>query len=256
MLAITQTSPKLNKQELELVTANASPLVVSMDKSELSSRIIDILSNISNALGQQMRPADMKAQTIGLIAEIGAYFKKLTIEELDIALKNGIRGEYGEYFGLNVITYHKFIKASLLAEKRRDALVKQMEFIEDQNRAKTEKDIERIESEFWENEKNRFQKFKETGKFYGDSPSTIFGIYESKGKISLTTSEKWVYFNHARQIIVESLNRQLGIGMDTRPIKQTLNRINNGEMTSSDNLLIKDKACELAIIAHFKTQTP
>jgi hypothetical protein len=57
-----------------------------------------------------------------LIGELTGRFKDLTIEELQEAFKMGIRGEFGEYFGLCAATYHKFIKSYFERPERAESM--------------------------------------------------------------------------------------------------------------------------------------
>ena len=57
-----------------------------------------------------------------LLEEIKTSFKSIRIDELVIAFKNGARGEFGEFFGLSVVTFNKWINGHQISEKRREAL--------------------------------------------------------------------------------------------------------------------------------------
>ena len=57
-----------------------------------------------------------------LIGELTGRFKDLTLEELSEAFKMGIRGEFGEYFGLCAATYHKFIKSYFERPERAESM--------------------------------------------------------------------------------------------------------------------------------------
>lgn len=56
--------------------------------------------------------------------DLFTYFRTLTINEVGIAIKNGIRGEYGSYMGINVKTVHQFCKAYKESFDRNEVLRK------------------------------------------------------------------------------------------------------------------------------------
>jgi hypothetical protein len=57
-----------------------------------------------------------------VINEIKRYFINLKIDELDLCFQNGVRKVYGEYFGLNIVTFHQWIKSFMAEEKRLQAI--------------------------------------------------------------------------------------------------------------------------------------
>lgn len=74
---------------------------------------------------------ELKFQTENLISDIAdVKYKKFTIQDIKFAFKNGLKGEYGEWMGLNNKTYNQWLKGFL--ENRKSALVhtspKQIEY--------------------------------------------------------------------------------------------------------------------------------
>jgi hypothetical protein len=77
---------------------------------------VDLLTQVYAVSGQKSSGVDMAILAKQLKAEINTYFKHLTFAELSIAINNALRGEYGEIYGINVVTFHKAIKGYLNAE--------------------------------------------------------------------------------------------------------------------------------------------
>lgn len=256
-LALNTTySPKLNQVELQLFEASKSKTVLDLlkeNESETVKTINQLVSSNLNSLGQKPKTAnEISLIVIGLIEEIETYFKSLTMQELKLASNFGIRGEFGEFMGLNVITYHSFIKTFLNGEKRKDAILKQIKFQEEQNRIKSPTEIKQIEIEFWNNEQKRIIEYKKTGILKTDNYERLYKIYESAGKISLSNSEKWDYFEKARLKVVESLKLEAQDSMKPKPIIEQIKRIESKQTTKLDDLKIADYACRLAIEDFYK----
>jgi hypothetical protein len=49
-------------------------------------------------------------------------YQKLTFEEIELALKKGVRQEYGVYMGVNIQTIHSWLKAYLTSKDRETAI--------------------------------------------------------------------------------------------------------------------------------------
>ena len=49
-------------------------------------------------------------QTNFLLNELTGRFAKLTVKEIELAFAMGLRGEFGQYYGLSAKTYHQFLK--------------------------------------------------------------------------------------------------------------------------------------------------
>lgn len=68
----------------------------------------------------------LKFQTEGFFKELKGRFANLTIFELKEAFNRGIRGEFGQFFGLCPRTYHQFIKHFYELPERQKAWLEYM----------------------------------------------------------------------------------------------------------------------------------
>jgi hypothetical protein len=94
---------------------------------------------------------------------------------------------------------------------------------------------------------NGSAEFKKTGVLKTDSYERLYKIYESAGKISLSNSEKWDYFEKARVKVVEELEKEAETSLRPKPIIEQLQRIKSKQTTKLDDLKIADYACRLVI---------
>lgn len=71
---------------------------------------------------KQATTAMLEFNRDSLLGELKGRFKDLTLEELKEAFKMGVRGEFGEYFGLCASTYYKFIKSYFERPERAESM--------------------------------------------------------------------------------------------------------------------------------------
>lgn len=110
------------KNENHYLKALNSKLIVDMPHIEAQTKIVDILTQLYFDNGRVITAKELILLSGGVINEVKRYFQRLKIEELELCFNNGIRGEYGEFFGLNIVTFHKWIKAFLIEDKRVEAM--------------------------------------------------------------------------------------------------------------------------------------
>ena len=94
-----------------------------IDSTGIGKRISKMISTLCALKGHVMDGNDLTLISIGLTKDLKERFGGLTIEEVDIALNNGVRGDYGVYYGLNLITFLDWIKAYSVSNARINAKV-------------------------------------------------------------------------------------------------------------------------------------
>ena len=163
------------------LTALNSKLIVDMQQQELKDRVIKTLAKTYIDCGKVIESKELMSLSNGVINEIKRYFINLKIDELDLCFQNGVRKVYGEYFGLNIVTFHQWIKSFMAEEKRLDAIkIRSTPRIEP-IKEYTAEDKLRIRDEFMSYAKSTYLK---TGHFGLYEPS-IGDIY----KILVETNE-------------------------------------------------------------------
>lgn len=156
----------LIKQNNHYLTALNSKLIVDMQQNELKDRVIKTLAKTYIDCGKVIESKELMSLSNGVINEIKRYFINLKIDELDLCFQNGVRKQYGEYFGLNIVTFHQWIKSYMAEEKRAEALkIRSAPRIEP-IKEYTAEDKLRIRDEFMNHAKSTYMK------------SGVFGLYE------------------------------------------------------------------------------
>lgn len=156
----------LIKQNNHYLTALNSKLIVDMQQTELKDRVIKTLAKTYIDCGKVIESKELMSLSNGVINEIKRYFINLKIDELDLCFQNGVRKQYGEYFGLNIVTFHQWIKSYMAEDKRAEALkirsTPRIEPIKEYN----DNEKLKIRDEFMNHAKSTYMK------------SGVFGLYE------------------------------------------------------------------------------
>ena len=104
-----------------MVEAVDRPKIKTIPTPPVYNALVVMIAHLYTLRGQKPEAGDLKFQAAELEAEIRNSYSWLSLEEVRIALDNGVKKKYGEYFGLNVITYLDWIRAYNESEARRKA---------------------------------------------------------------------------------------------------------------------------------------
>ena len=192
----------LIKQNNHYLTALNSKLIVDMQQTELKDRVIKTLAKTYIDCGKVIESKELMSLSNGVINEIKRYFINLKIDELDLCFQNGVRKQYGEYFGLNIVTFHQWIKSYMAEDKRAEALkIRSTPRIEP-IKEYTEEDKIRIRDEFMNHAKSTYMKSGVFG-LYEPSIADIYKILVAKDE--LTESEYTSNVEEAFDYVIEDL---------------------------------------------------
>lgn len=75
--------------------------------------LVSILHHYTYGKVTEEQEQDLTVQARDLKEEIKKHFPAISFEEVKIALNNTIRKAYGDFYGLNIVTYHNGIKSYL-----------------------------------------------------------------------------------------------------------------------------------------------
>lgn len=83
--------------------------------------LVSILHHYTYGKVTEEQEQDLTVQARDLKEEIKKHFPAISFEEVKIALNNTIRKAYGDFYGLNIVTYHNGIKSYLNAAETLNA---------------------------------------------------------------------------------------------------------------------------------------
>jgi len=241
---------KQNNNLSPYAKALSSQLITEMEKSDVLCRFSDLISQVYFINGQKLENGEAHAHMLmllcnGLYDEITKYFRFLRIDEVDIALNNGVRGEYGEYFGVNVKSFHQWLRAYQISEVRKSKL-------KEVTRQEKEVDKEQAKKKYWQTILKGFMAYKEKGELDLFMPTELFRQLWNNGFIKLTKEQSDRYLELAKQKLAsekEMLKRPTSKYEKQRAevLGALLSAFDSGKQTKEQDKILKSKAAELAI---------
>lgn len=102
-----------------------SPRIMLRDQLEVKRYLLAIISKTMFHNGQKIDEDTKFLLVEEFYKEIEntPKFKNLTAKEIEVAFHKGVRGEYGEFYGLSVVTFTKWIKSFLESEYRANKII-------------------------------------------------------------------------------------------------------------------------------------
>lgn len=108
---------ELNNSEIELIDAINYLPINQISRNELLELVFTIVANNLRAISSKMLADDMVLLTNDLINELNSDFKLLTIKEVELIIKNGIRKKYdtdqNRTIGLSVVNFNYWAQCYL-----------------------------------------------------------------------------------------------------------------------------------------------
>lgn len=239
------TSPELSKEEREIILAGHNQKIKNLSEKELKGQILDLITKTFLDSGQSSADADVYAAEMAV--EIKHYFSSLSFEEIRLAFFKGARNEYGEYFGLNPVTFYKWITSYMQSYSRLTAKKKQLQFEQPAIKELTEEEKDKIMSDAYD---KALLEFKTTGK-YNDIGNSIYRWLDKKKQITFTPKEKRDFVEIAREKLFNSVDlTNAATPLEAREFKKLIEIY---EQKNSDPVLVE--AMKLALIEYFKMKT-
>lgn len=134
--ALQDNLSKLPAAQQDFVKLRISQAPVkNIENYVVKKALAEILVKASFDMGSPMAndAQVLKFQTEAFFNELKGRFAELTIAELREAFNRGIRGDFGQFFGMCPQTYHKFIKAFFELPERGKAWMEYVSMLEGKN---------------------------------------------------------------------------------------------------------------------------
>lgn len=224
----------------------AMPSIKKHKDQEIFQVIVMSLAKSYTDLGITQPPQHDKDYLANELADlIPRKFPSIRLAEIPLAFSRGIRGKFGTYYGLNVVSFEKFIEAHLSSESReqlaRDALIKK------------EKRIPDVGSRFCVAMDNAIKAMQmmNSGKEML-SGAIVYDFLDRLQLISFSNQEKWEFVAEARRYLTESLGREQM--RTTSSIRQTeIQRKLNSVKDGSAMEMIKSMSKRFALHSFFRS---
>ncbi len=201
-------------QRLELcIEMFDSPMSRNSDELEIDKVLMPALIKANKDLGYAIDESKVSHVFEDLAEEIKKTVPNIRLSEIPIAIHKGILGDYGDYYGLSIVSVIKFLKSHYTSGKRAE-IAKQLPTKEDKKPIPTKKEqIELAKRHLLDS----FEKFKSVGDI-GYSAVYLYRYLNDDFKlISFTNEVKWRIYYRA---ILGIKNQR-----DTGTIKTVINNI-------------------------------
>jgi hypothetical protein len=206
-----------------LSTAAAAPATITTTQEQYGWAILkqnpvrqvpkrDVFSAVLTSVAKAFADMNVKSITAAdrdymvneLTDNILARYPAIRISEIPVAIANGVRGRYGEFFGLSVVSFEKFIEQYLLSEERTTA-VKQI--VRDHEGRR----IPSPEEQFATAKSNVMMVLerKKTGKSFAGMACTVYDFLDRLGLLHFSRDEKYDMMADACRELVGELKYQL-----------------------------------------------
>ena len=112
-----------NNALVPIVPANEAVATTRIKEiPEIYNPLVVLIGYIHLLRGQKPDTEELVFQASELERELKDNYSYLTLEEVRLALENGVKKRFGDYFGLNVVTYVEWLDAYKKSDARRKAL--------------------------------------------------------------------------------------------------------------------------------------
>lgn len=160
-----------------------------------------------------------------LTDNIRKNYRTIRTKEIPVAFAKGVRGEYGEFMGLSIVTFEKFIQGYINSPYREE-LGKSLPLLSPPAREKVLTRQDRIDFA-----KAAFDKFK-FHDFYNDLGNIVYNFLDSEGMIPFTSKEKFEVMNLVREREYKRLSSPI-----TRQEKRDFEKHINKLVESNDPII-------------------
>jgi hypothetical protein len=227
--------------EIALIQGNLTGLKIrEHDDETIKSTIAVLVQKMFLIAGQTPEKKDITIICREVCADLRNRYKGMTLNEVDYAMNNGVRGEYGEYYGINVVSINKWLRAYYNSEERREAQRSKIfpELLLPQCTKPTEKEILAIKNDAY----NKALSLAAAGKYVKDAGNLVYNYLVERGEISFTEAENLAFREKARIELEAEARVRARDAKTPRPVRYYIEEITND--------LVTNRQKQIALNAH------
>ena len=181
------------------IDSNKSVRILDKKPIELESELSEMLYSVYYYMGQQITDLELGILVENVMHDLVTEFKHQTYEEIKLAFHYGVRGRFGQFFGLNPATFNGWIRAFLVDHGRLESLKKENRFILKQKNEPTQEELEIRSKNF---ALKAFEEFKINGS-YDDFGNPVYEYLDKKGLIPFSNKRKQEIYEQAKVSLKE-----------------------------------------------------
>jgi hypothetical protein len=251
------SSPILSKENKEVLLATLNFTKISelnIQKYDNSyNYLVGVFAKTIVESGIGMEEGEQEVFISLCIDEVINDFSYLTIEDVRIAVKKGVRLDYGKFYGLNITTLNFWLKEYVNSTKK-DAM-KLLPQIKPKEEFKGLNDEQQkiIYKRWLESWIDLFEKYHEGENIVISDAGNVFYKYCIKNKITppLTVSEMLTLENKAKRLIIANGKENARSSHQIKEFNAIVEAINKNKLNDEIELKIVNEAKRLAIFTFF-----
>lgn len=242
---LTIPGAKDNSIRHQLMTALKDTKISEARLSDLAEIVSSSIEQGIFYLGLNKNETDRGLLKVAVIEDCRNQFPSLTLSEIAIAIKRGVRGEFGEVYGIAPKDVLAWLSAFKKDAIRLEAL-KEIAANDEINRTPTEQE----EIEIAMNALDiAWRTYKETGT-YVDHGNTIYNILDNNRKFSFTREEKNAFLASAKFRMLNYYAPEKHIGNDVK-MKEIM-AIYTQIRDDDSNVRVRSEAKRIALMVFFE----
>lgn len=187
-----------------MLEAMSSAKICDLPQIEVDTVLMTAVHRAYKDKGQTVMCDDMDYIVDNLCERVLSSCPYIRIAELPIAIEKGILGDYGDYFGLNVITFVSFIKKHYASSKRAE-LAKQSKSSEDENTIPPIEEQKRTQREVII---KSFESFKKYG-VYTDYGNYIYRSLKQMNAFNFSEEKQKEFLSKSKKKVISSLQADM-----------------------------------------------
>lgn len=244
--------PSLVIDEIQIISAaeNKQNRIKNVNKKDLLLRLNEIISKAYIQAGVKSKSdASFDRNHVELVKdfakELQDYFSSLTLDEVELAIFKGLRGEYGQYYGINQVELSKFAKAYKKGFERAVALEKQRKYKEKMSQPQ-ELPEEEKQKIFYASALRKFSDYKKTKTFF-DAGSVTYDYLARLKIIDYSEEERSAFKIQAKKNLEEDVKQK--VSQNTLSSIQVMDYLKN---ITNKSVLVVSEAKRIALAQYFE----
>ncbi len=244
----TGISPVLTQDEIRMVKAHYAEPIDILPEQQVIKGIVELLNRGYVELGhvpvgtsRHDRATLVRATAILIRTDLIFHFPKVTFPEIQAAVRQGLRREYGDYYGFNSLSVHFFVKSYLNSEERFNALERQKRYMI-LNAPPKELSQEAKDELMKAGLEQCRETYRKTGRII-DFGSVNFHMLEQSGEINLSPEERLEIYHEAQMQLKAETDAQ------STSFHQILTRLRSND---TDQIAITSRSKEIALKRYFE----
>jgi hypothetical protein len=238
----------------KVIASKETPCIADFTTEGLDERVSKLISGLYQDAGQTIDGKDLAVFTYRLCREL-QDIKFLHFGELEEACRHGLKGAYGQNFGINLISVMRWISGYKDSQDHKQYAYEISKLIGHKSAEPSEEEKNKIAQNL---ALKSFEDFK-SGIDISAPAVTVYDYLDSIGKVKFTKDQKIVFYKDAHVEVKKELAAKASKTNNKQESSEMKNLIRNignmqagvAEGDDKVKILIKNEAKRLALKSYF-----